>query len=530
MSQSPYSNPNGDFITSFPVVQGINLDVTKFASPSWVGGQHTRFDNGQPRKMGGFELIVPGKSDIVRGLYTVAIENKKRIFEFRNTGIWQIDQDETGAILGEVNRTPTGWVAPGENDPDLYFSFTEFSTTFSDDGVLITNSYLYVVGLPMTENIYNTAEAPIYFGDINGTDNFLPYEASVTGFSPVQMTTSGGIITTDNRIVLFGNDGVIRFSQQNNPNSYLASNYFAGRGSQKFLAARTWRTGILLWSPSVLYNAVFNEDGSVSITVVSPAISLISPNSIIEGYNNTYFWVGKRQFFSFTGVLNTFQNDFNRNFIFENITSTYQGKIWGMFVENFTELWWFFPLQGQTECSTLIKMNLEEKSWSKTTLYRAAGTAATIFDYPILSSSITNEFSEVSQNYPIWFHEKGKNMVVGIEEYPVVAWVQTNMMCLYREQQTSNFSMRLRRIEKNIDQTGDMYLEVYKYQYPDSTPVISNPIIFSPSTTNIPIDEEASIFTIRFTCNSLDGFYQFGKTYLDFEYGNPRPISEDNSA
>lgn len=529
MNNSPYSNPNGDLIKTFPLVQGINLDVTKFNSPSWVAGQHTRFDNGQPRKMGGCEQIVPGRDDIVRGFYVVAIGNKKRIFLLRNTGIWQVDVLQDGTVTGEVNRTPAGWNTPGEGDPDLYFSTAEYTKTFVDNETLITNSFLYVVGLPMTENIYNTQDAPIFFGDIDGSDNFLPFEATVSDtMPPVHMYTSGGIFVESNRIVLFGNNGLARYSDEDDPTSMPLEN-FGGRGSQKFIAARPGRSGFLLWSPTILYNAAFNAEGKLEITVLSPAHSIISPNSIIEGYNNTYFWVGKKQFFSFTGVLNTYKNDFNRNYIFENLNPAYQGKIWGMFVENFTELWWFFPLKGESECSTLIKMNLEEQSWSKTTLHRAAGVQGQIFDDPILSSNINNEYSQITPNYPVWFQERGYDMVVGNVAYPIVGWIQTNMMCLYREEQSLNFSLRLRRWEKDINQTGDMQLEVLKYEYPNSAPVVTNPIIFSSTDTNIPIDEEASIFSLRFTQNVQGGFYQFGKMYLDFQYGNPRPSSEDNS-
>lgn len=530
MSQSPYSNPNGDLIKNFPIVQGINQDVTKFHSPSWVEGQHTRFDNGQPRKMGGCVRIVPGKNDIIRAIYAVAIENKKRIFVFRNTGIWQIDVDKNGVVGGEVNRTPIGWNTPGVGDPDLYFSIAEYSVLDDDGTKIITNSYLYVVGLPMTENIYNTASAPIFFGDITGSDNFFPYEATVTDPGvPVQIYTSGGIAVEDERIVLFGNNGVVRFSDKNDPESLPLANV-ASRGSQKLIAARPGTNGLLLWSPTTLYNGSFNEAGVFSITIKSPAISIISPNSIIEGYNNTYFWVGKKQFFSYTGVLNIFQNDFNRNYIFKNLSTSYQGKIWGMFVENFSELWWFFPLEGETECSTLIKMNLEEKAWSKTTMYRATGISGQVFDDPILSSTITNEYSQTSPNYPLWYQEKGIDMVVNNDSYPIKAWIQTNMMCLYREEQSLNFAVRFRRVEKDIDQEGDMQLEVLTYEYPNSVPVISNPITFTTANTNIPINEEGSIFSLRFTSNTQNGFYQFGKMYLDFEYGNPRPISEDGSA
>lgn len=529
MSQSPYSNPNGDSIKTFPLVQGINQDVTKFLSPSWVEGQHTRFDNGQPRKMGGFERIIPGNTDIIRGSYVVAIENKKRIFLFRNSGIWQVDVLQDGTVVGEVNRTPSGWNTPGAGDPDLYFSMAEYTKTIVKDNTFITNSYLYVVGLPMTENIYNTQEAPVFFGDISGSDNFLPYEATVSdSLPPVQLYTSGGIFVESNRILLFGNNGIIRFSEEGDPTDMPLVN-FDGRGSQKFIAARPGRTGFLLWSPTTLYNASFNAEGKLEIVVLSPALSIISPASIIDGYNNTYFWVGKKQFFSFTGVLNTFKNNFNRNFIFENLNPSYQGKIWGMFAENFTELWWFFPLKGETECSTLIKMNLEEQSWSKTTLNRAAGVQGQIFDDPILSSNITNEYSQISTNYPLWYQERGYDMVVGNETYAISAWIQTNMMCLYREEQSLNFSIRLRRWEKDINQSGDMQLEIMKYEYPNSSPVVSNPIIFSATDTNVPIDEEASIFSLRFTSNVAGGFYQFGKMYLDFQYGNPRPTSEEES-
>jgi len=520
---SVYSNPYGDSTRSFNSQPGANHDVTKFVSPNWLDSQHTRWDNNFPRKMGGQELLLPGNDNVIRSMYQLSIGNITRIFLFRDSGVSSIELLENNTFTGEENLTPAGWVTPGSNDSSYIFSIAQFNAFENIDGNIQTVPMILFAAMPTSKNINNTTPAPIYKFEVGKDKTFVPYKAQLTSTSPfLQQYTNGGVFVFDQKVCIYGSNGLIRYSDFNAP-FIIGEDSFSTKGTEKFVAIKEYRLGIIVWTSTRLYTAVFDATTNRFIfSTASTGISIISPNSIVDGRNSTYYWVGLKQFYMFNGALNTFQNDFNRNFIFKRLTEDNPGAIWGMFIEDFTEMWWFFPVNGEKECSQLIIHNAEENVWYKSIMNRSCGIPAGILKYPILSDN--KKLFTVSQTtYPVWYHEKGVNLVVGNDSYPIEAWVQTKMIALFRDDPNSNFAIRLRRFEKNIDQKGDMVIEIAKYNFPDSIPEIMEPFIFSENTTQLSLNVESSLITLKFTSNTIDGFFQFGHLLIDYDVGNPRP-------
>lgn len=520
---SIYDNSLGEFAKVIPIQPGTNLDMTKFATNMWIDAQHTRWDNGFPRKMGGYELISYGNSSITRAIYVNIVEDNRRYIYMQDNGVLQVDVNPVGNVVKVVNRTPASWEPP-DSDNNYNFSYTEFSLINSQDGSIVSDTYLYFVPLENAKNPYTNREKGVYFGRIDEDTPFKPYEATIGGAgSPTVISTSGGIIESNQRLYIYGNGGLVYYTERNEPQTILSGSYSAG-GSLKLLAARPWRGNLLFWSPEVLYLGQFSADLKLLLTPVT-SITIASPSSIIDGRNSTYYWMGLNQMYAYNGALSVFQNDNNRNYLYEHLNRSYLGNCWGMYLEGFTEIAWFVPQGTDKEASLGIFHNTEEKTWYKTILNRSCGITTGVAPYPVMADNKTLPF--FSNDYPVWYHDKGVNQKVGDQEYPIEAWVESKMFSIYLENVSANIALLLRRYEKNINQTGDMFLEVKHYNYPDSEPVALEKIKFTPETTNINFAKESSLFSFKFSSNALNGFYQFGPLVINYENGNTRPTTSD---
>lgn len=522
---SIYDNSLGEFAKVIPIQPGTNLDMTKFATNMWIDAQHTRWDNGFPRKMGGYELISYGSNTIVRSIYVNIVDDNRRYIYMQDNGVLQVDVNPEGSVVSVKNRTPQNWEAPDE-DNNYNFSFTEFSLINSRSGSITSDTYLYFVPLENAKNPYTNKEKPVYFGRIDRDTPFEIYKAKVGNDATIltEIRTSGGIIESAQRLFIYGNGGLVYYTERNKPQEILTENFAAG-GSLKLLASRPWRSNLLFWSPEVLYLGQFTVAAGLVLTPVT-SITIASPSSIIDGRNSTYYWMGLNQMYAYNGALSVFQNDNNRNYLYEHLNKSYLGNCWGVYLEAFTEIAWFVPMNNDREASLGIFHNTEEKTWYKTILNRSCGITTGVAPYPVLADNqiLPNSTNE---NYPVWYHDKGVNRKVGEQEYPIEAWVESKMFSIYLENVSANIALLLRRYEKNINQVGDMFLEVKHYNYPDSEPVSLESIRFSPTTTNINFAKESSLFSFKFTSNALNGFYQFGPLVINYENGNTRPTTSD---
>jgi hypothetical protein len=518
---SVYNNSLGEYAKYIPINPGTNLDMTKFASTMWLDSQHTRWDNGFPRKMQGRELLYYGTDSICRAIYVNIVEDNRRYVLMKDNAIIQIDVSPAGQVIGVLNRTPADWIPPEEGN-NYNFSFTEFSVTNSVAGIPKSEVFLFFVPLENAKNPLTNKEKQVYFGLLSATTPFEPYAATIgDNPSPSLIKTSGGIIEQNQVLYIFGEGGLVFLTNPNDFTVIPSANISAG-GSLKILAAKPWRGNLLFWSANTLYLGGATNLG-YNLTPVT-SITIASPTSIIDGRNSTYFWMGLNQMYAYNGALTVFRNDNNRNYWSEQLNKNYLGNCWGIYLESFAELAWFMPVGTNKEASLAIIHNIEENTWYKTVLIRSCGITTGVPPYPVMADNRTlpNTFENT---YPIWYEEKGINEVLGDEQKPIEAWVETKMFHIYLENVQANLALLLRRYEKNIDQVGDMWLEVKYYNYPDSQSTSLQPTKFSPETTNINFSIESSMFSFKFISNTLDGFFQFGPLVINYENGNTRPTT-----
>jgi hypothetical protein len=504
----------GYYIQPFDSNPGVSKDTTIYDSETFIDSQHTRFFAGRARKMGGYEKVISGNNHIVRALYSVAINDFTRVFIFRDTGVSHIDFLANGSITGEVDRTPVGWVPPAPGTPSLTFSVDSLTTVSTSGGSFSSAVAVFFVAPPNSQNPSQTQEAQVYYVDA----------ASNQPFNPINVMCSGGLIVFAPYLMVYGNDGVIRYSSATDFTVFpAASNNVVS--STKILACKRYRGGsILAWTIDSLYTIARDTTNPSRFTSVttSPKISLLSPSSIIEGHDNSFYWVGNEQFYVYNGVTQTLPNSLNRLQFFANLNKKYKGKVWGMYTGNFQELWWFSPENENTECNRLYGCSLAEKAWFDSNLPRSCGLERDYLDYPLLADTQPNIYS-VSSTFSVWQHEKGFNIVDNGMSYPLTAYFQTRLFTAFDKNPQVNLEMILRKMEVDVNQMGDMQIQIITYNFPKSDPYESQIYTLTASQKQIDLNIQGRYVSFKFISNDMNGFFQMGKNQVNYQLGGARP-------
>lgn len=505
----------GNIIQALDTAPGVNRDTPKLSGDTYLDLLWARFYAKSVRKMGGMEKFVDGNDDPVRGMFQSSIENFVRIFQFRDSGVTQYDVLANGTKTAEINRTPVGWVIPSPGTPSYTFSVTSYTLYAEDTGE--SSEVIIFVAPPNSENPSQTIEAPVYFAPAN----------SDSPFEPAGISTSGGVITFSPYIFVYGNNGVVKTNDGKSPLVWTTvgtdETFQFIVTNSKLLGAANSRAGLLLWSIDTLFIAQPNPNGPGFVTsTIAPEISLLSPSTIVASHNNTFLWVGNDQFYVYTGASNIVTNFQNHNYFYDNINTKYKGKIWGLYVGNFQEIWFFNVQEGYTEPNHLFIYNMQEDSWSDTPLARTSGLKKKFLDYPLLADANPNPLSPTIQ-YSVWEHEKGFDLVNDGIAYPIKSYFQSRLFDTFSENPQINLNMITRKFEPDIIQRGDITVEVLTYKYPKSDPVVSQKFTLTENDVQVDLSNQGRYVSYRFTSNTLGGFYQMGKNQINYQLGAVRP-------
>ena len=144
-----------------------------------------------------------------------------------------------------------------------------------------------------------------------------------------------------------------------------------------------------------MIRAIFvGGDQVFQFDTIQEDISLLSQNCIVT-QNNIFYWIGHNQFYLYNGIIRILPNDTNRITFFYNLNFQYRNKVWGIYKEEYHEIWWYYPSGTNTECSDVIIYNIDGQFWFDTAHARSAGTTSGLYQYPLETDSvgILNRFS-----------------------------------------------------------------------------------------------------------------------------------------
>ena len=354
---------------------GIKRDGTSYESNYFADGKWVRFQRGKPRKMGGYRQLVDNFAGPVSANLMWSRQALNALYSFSTQGIEMLLVDNTGTGSSIIDRTPAGFTP---NDEFIWTVDTQY-----DDAVGSTKTIVLAHASQSMLNIDDDNATAVYYG---GSDEASAFTA-IAG-----VTVSGGVFATAPYAIYYGSDGLVTWSNANEPRNVTTGDAGSDRitGSKivkGFSVPSGSGPGGLLWSlDSVVQMDYVGGSGIFRFTTLNRKSSVLAQNSIIE-YDGGYYWIGIDRFMVFDGSVKELPNQMNINWFFDNLNFAQRQKVWATKVPRFGEIWWFFPFGDATECTHAVIWNVKEQCWYDAELSRSAGFYSQSFRYPIMTSA-----------------------------------------------------------------------------------------------------------------------------------------------
>ena len=503
-------------ITSQP---GFKRDGTTLDSPSYTDGQWCRFQNGRPNKIGGYREISSNLGGIVRGAYVHSRAGLEYIYGFEKNVAWVSTTTQFGASsVATMSVLPDLAVA----DEFSYSISTIFDATGGGDGKILVHPAHNLT------DIADETDTNIYVSTVGV--NPTTFDKVLDGAGG-EVMVSGGVVVLQPYVFAYGNNGLIKNSNANNPNNWVIA---VGNDANEVNVAGTkivkglpLRAGSnspagLFWALDSLIR-VARVGSDFRYDTISSQTTILSPQSVVE-YDGVYYWIGVDRFLSYNGTVNEVPNQQNYNWFFDNINYPWRTKVWAYKNTRYGEIWWFFPFGDAEECTHAIIYNTRENCWYDTMHRRSAGFSSHVFRYPVLFDNEQNQFG----TYSNFVQEFGLNAIKDSAELAIHSYFVSNDFgyptggAAGEQPVGTDFWTRLIRIEPDFRQVGPMNATIIGREFANSDETETAPFLFEQSTERIDMRVQARHISVKFDSNVIDGDYHMGRTILHTEQGDVR--------
>jgi len=495
---------------------GIKRDGTLLEGEFCSDGQWVRFQRGKARKMGGYRRITASLSGPIRKLLVWSRTSLNIVTSFSSSVVESLLMDNNMVGNDIIDRTPVGFAA---SDQNLWTSDVMYDAAVGSQSAIVL------------------AHCNQSMRNIDDATASKPYWATTSGTSTKFVTltdcpaVSGGIMALGPYAVVFGSDGIVSWSDVNQPQVWSTSTNPGDAGTSrvtgsKIVAGLPLRAGALagvLWTlDSVLRMDYVGGQAVFKFATLSTQSSILASNSVIE-YDGVYFWIGVDRFMYFDSAVKELPNDLNQNWFFDNLNFAQRQKIWVTKVPRYGEVVWHYPRGDSTECNATIIFNTRLKTWYDNSVSRSAGFYSQVLSYPLWTDSLPT----TEGGYGLYQHEVGTDAVVG-----------DTVEAIYSSYTTQNFGYptgsvgdsvqgmnrwtRLTRVEPDFVQSGDMTCSIIGYDYAQSGTHSETSYTFTPTTGRIDMREQERHILLKFESNQVGGDYQAGKVIIHIEPGDNR--------
>ena len=462
-------------VVALQIKPGIQRDGTVFNAPSYMDGQWVRFQNGLPRKIGGYRGIFLNASGISRGMTMSSTNGLNYVISGTNDKLqqWSTDNDD-GIGSGPTDFTMTGFTA---SDNNLWQFDIGYDSTGGGVNNLIAHAgqNLYdissiVNSRPLYGQFPNTTLAPVGVFTAVGTTTSgsknvtfattnvaigaglsvtgtgIPANTTVVSASTVagvwtavlsanatasgtvtltfdaNVSVSGGVVMLHPYLFVYGNYGLIKNSSAGNFNDWVSADANETSVSTgKVVKGLPLRGGTT--SPAGLF---WTLDSVVRVTYAPSTVNginfywkydlITSQSSIMSSqcvieYDGIFYWAGTDRFLMYNGVVQEVPNTQNMNWFFDNLNYNQRQKVWCTKVPRWGEIWWFYPRGDATECNDAIVYNVREKVWYDAGMAPGAYRSAGTFSEVFRQPIWAGNEENNVGTYTLWQHETGVNQI-----------------------------------------------------------------------------------------------------------------------
>jgi len=566
----------------FPITYkaGILRDGAFFQGDYCPDGQWVRFFRGQPQNIGGMKTIEIKSKDLSQ---KITMPNSA----FPCSCLVYYDNDGQHILIGCSQGTTSFPGNKRANNIHLLYkegllvqvNYNKFADKNRLDRLIqyipiistINNIQTnLIIGLNMQNYLDITTSSPIESGIVIEGMNFRNLEFPDFVFREA----TGGMLYVSNRLFIYGNNGVVRWSSASQEKSdkktslkipflFFEDRYSINISTDKVIYGAEWRGGvntptIIFWTLSSVIR-ITNITGSSSqpITdpddlsfrreVISRDSSILSSRSVVE-YDGIFYWPGTQRFFVFNGVVLPLENNLNRQTFFDTIDMKKRQKVFGIKNVSRDEIWWFYPEKGKADdvgCTRAVIYNVIDNSWYDTAIERSAG----YFD------NVSGNMYSVGKNlvpYPndsnhyIWQHEVENDQVnlyyngeAGSDTAqvkPIISYFTTPIISYatynkFKQPVGVDSTMKIMRIEPNLVPTDqvNMTITINSYEYPTSKAVPSEAILITEVKEDtrivkprIDVEYQGGNINFTFRSNGLGSGYQMGTNFVVAKIGDNR--------
>lgn len=168
----------------------------------------------------------------------------------------------------------------------------------------------------------------------------------------------------------------------------------------EIVARRQLRQEVLVWTDAALYVMQYIGPPAVwGAQLMGDNISIAGPNAATTAVGSA-FWMGNKKFYVYNGQVQTLNcdllqyvfNDFN----FDQVLQVTAGT-----VEEYNEIWWFYPSSGSIVPDRYVVYNYAENIWYMGNMTRYAWNDSRILDRPLAAGAdrlVSHEFG-TDDNY-----------------------------------------------------------------------------------------------------------------------------------
>lgn len=359
------------------VLPGIQRDGTKLDSPVYTDGEWVRFQRGRPRKMGGYSRISDKVNGPVYGVHVWSRQDTNLIAAFSGSGIEQVQVDNQFVGAAIYDRTPDTW----KNNDNIVWQYTTLydSAANSEKVLLIAHAGNNL------RNIDDDTATDIYYADVSDTSKLV-------AMGP-EWRVSGGVVAAAPYLIAYGSDGKIIWSNQNEPRNATTGDAGTTRATDKKIVKALPIRGsgkspsVLLWSlDSVIRMSYIGGQAVFMFDTMTTESSVLSSSGIIE-YDGDFYWAGIDGFMVYNGKVQELPNNTNLNYFYDNLEFRQRQKVFAMKVPRFGEIWWFYPVKGETECSRAVIYNVREQIWYDANIKRTSASSSKTVRNPVMTDS-----------------------------------------------------------------------------------------------------------------------------------------------
>lgn len=215
---------------------------------------------------------------------------------------------------------------------------------------------------------------------------------------------------------------LIRWADQDTPGDWTptelntAGDIRVSRGS-RIVRALPARQEILVWTDSHLFTLQFLGTTDVfGLQEYADNISVMSSRAMATASNITY-WMGQDKFYAYTGRVETLPCTL-RNHVFQNFNMSQSDQVVCGTNEQWNEVWWFYPTNGEDYNNAYVVYNHLEKIWYYGTIERTAWLDTALRRYPQGANTPLSDFSAGV----VYNHEEG----IDADDAPMVSYIQSS--------------------------------------------------------------------------------------------------------